>query len=303
MKTPFFSVIIPTYNRGEDLIRCFESLKNQTYKNFEVLLCDDGSTDNTEEIVDLYKKELNILHIWDKNWGGPAKPRNNGIKIAKGEWICFLDSDDSWLPDKLEVVYNFTTDFDVIYHDLSVLNDPSNIINGRQFKTPVFDEIFKKNCILNSSACVRKSIISKTDGLSEDLDIVGVEDLDFWLKLAQVTNKFKYIPKILGVYNTGGGNLHHNVYHMYRGVLKVLNKYKSHSLYSECIRERYLHYLPFLSIFHKKEAFKIVRKIISIHPIWIMYVFLILIPKSVLLFFLKPLVKRFFKNYIYIVES
>jgi len=85
------SVIIPTYNRSKELKRCLESLTRQTYKKFEVIVCDDGSTDNTKEVVNSYRNVLNIIYIKDENFGGPARPRNNGIKLSNGEYIAFLD--------------------------------------------------------------------------------------------------------------------------------------------------------------------------------------------------------------------
>src|SRR6266545_511842 len=104
-KPPFFSVVIPTYNRAEKLRRALESLLHQSYGDFEVLVCDDGSTDGTREVVSAYAGELQISYLWEENWGGPARPRNRGIAAAQGKWVCFLDADDWWHPDKLAKVH------------------------------------------------------------------------------------------------------------------------------------------------------------------------------------------------------
>ena len=75
-----FSIIIPTYNRALLLKRCLDSLCSQTYRDFEVIVCDDGSTDGTNEIINQFEDKLSLKYLYDTNWGGPARPRNNGIK-------------------------------------------------------------------------------------------------------------------------------------------------------------------------------------------------------------------------------
>ena len=93
------SVIIPTYNRGYCLCEAIDSVLAQTYTNIEIIVVDDGSTDSTEEILKKYGPE--IQYLWQENQG-VSSARNLGIRAAKGEWIAFLDSDDEWLPNKLE---------------------------------------------------------------------------------------------------------------------------------------------------------------------------------------------------------
>jgi len=86
---PVFSVVVPTYNRAEKVCRAIKSVLNQSFSDFEILVMDDGSTDNTCEVV----KELadpRITYEWAKNFGGPAAPRNRGINLAKGKYIAFL---------------------------------------------------------------------------------------------------------------------------------------------------------------------------------------------------------------------
>lgn len=97
------SVIIPTYNREKVLARSIKSVLNQTYRDFELIIIDDGSTDNTETLVKQYQeKDKRILYYKQGNQGASAA-RNSGIELAKGEYIAFQDSDDEWLPNKLEV--------------------------------------------------------------------------------------------------------------------------------------------------------------------------------------------------------
>lgn len=211
---PFFSIVIPTYNRAEQLRRALNSIANQTYRDFEVIVCDDGSKDNTEQVVASFANQFPITYLWDKNWGGPARPRNRGIREAKGEWICFLDSDDWWYSKKLETVKKDLDayDADVVYHDLDIYTLKGKLfwkkVRGKRFKKPVHVALLKNGGgLANSSTVVRKEIINQVGGLSENKSLIAAEDYDLWLKISRVTDKFCYIPQTLGAYWNGGGNI------------------------------------------------------------------------------------------------
>lgn len=207
MNSPFFSVIIPTYNRADRLKVALDSLVAQTYKLFEVIVCDDGSTDNTRDIANCYRENLQLKYIWEENWGGPARPRNNGIKEAKGDWICFLDSDDWWYPSKLEEIVKFTFDVDLIYHDLDIYRGGKKSLRkmkGRLMKENITKELLiYGNAIPNSSVSVRKCLIEQNGFFSEERELIAVEDSEYWIRLSLLSNKFLYIPMSLGVYFIG----------------------------------------------------------------------------------------------------
>ena len=118
-----FSVIIATYNRNQYLKECLDSLVNQTFKNFEVIVVDDGSTDNTEETIKKFTDVLHLKYVKIPNSGYPAKPRNVGVKNASAEWLCFLDSDDKWTKDKLKTCVSYLKDYDVVYHKLKYFGE------------------------------------------------------------------------------------------------------------------------------------------------------------------------------------
>ena len=101
MEKKLVSVITTTHNRGNIIKECINSVLNQTYKNFEYIIVDNGSTDNTKEIVHAFK-DKRIKYIWQENSGSPAGSRNTGMMAAKGYYIAICDSDDLWLPQKLE---------------------------------------------------------------------------------------------------------------------------------------------------------------------------------------------------------
>lgn len=211
---PKISVVIPTHNRAVELERCLDSLVEQTFKNFEVWVCDDGSTDNTSKVVQSYLCKLNVHYNWNKNFGGPARPRNIGWRLANAEYIAFLDSDDWWSPKKLEESILCLEDgADFVYHQLYLVKSEFQKFNWRKVKThqlcsPVFQYLVTNgNIIPNSSVVVRKSLLEKVQGLSEESDMVAMEDYDCWLRIAKHTERFLLLDKTLGYYWAGGGNI------------------------------------------------------------------------------------------------
>lgn len=103
---PLISIIVPVYNTGEYLSRCLDSILNQTYKNIEVIIIDDGSTDDSLKIIREYAKRNSAIKYFTQNNSGQATARNKGIKYADGEYIMFVDSDDYVSNDFCEVAYN-----------------------------------------------------------------------------------------------------------------------------------------------------------------------------------------------------
>lgn len=211
VSSPFFSIIIPTYNRAELLKRALESVTAQTFADFEVIVCDDGSSDQTLEVVDIFNERIAITYLREENWGGPARPRNNGLKVARGKWICFLDADDWWYPCKLATVFPSTGLADVLHHDCDVYDDIGKkflTMRGRQLKKPAFVDLMTGwNALHTSTVCVRKSILDKVGGFSEDKTLIAIEDFDLWLRISRVTDRFTHISRLLGAYWDAGGNI------------------------------------------------------------------------------------------------
>lgn len=210
---PFFSVVIPTYNRASKLHRAIESVLAQSYDNFEILVMDDGSTDNTAGIVASFSDER-IKYKWDKNFGGPSRPRNRGIALSKGEWICFLDADDWWMENKLQVCFGCINEkVDLVYHDLEIVSEqPQHFsrkkIKSRQVKQPVLiDLLLKGNAIVNSSVVVRKNLLKQIGGINESVEMIASEDYNTWLRIAQLTEQFVFLPCRLGYYLTHNQNI------------------------------------------------------------------------------------------------
>lgn len=206
-----FSIIIPTYNRALDLKRALVSLTNQNYKKFEVLICDDGSTDNTYEIANEFKSKLNINYKKIQNSGKPAIPRNLGIANAKGKYIAFLDSDDWWHENKLQLAFEYLEKgADLVYSDFYKVKSlmEKEIVKVRELKENITIDLLKNgNAICNSSVVVRKSILDEVGFFNEGKEYIAWEDFDLWLRISKITNRFVHINQPLVYYWFGGGNI------------------------------------------------------------------------------------------------
>jgi glycosyltransferase involved in cell wall biosynthesis len=203
---PLISIIIPTYNHSRYLGRALQSIYDQTYGNWEAIIVDNHSTDDTCDVVKKFD-DPRVSYLKIHNGGIIAASRNMGINAAKGNWIAFLDSDDWWSVDKLETCSKYIDDnLDLIHHDLDVVYDQPRFFRrrhsgSRQLKSPMLkDLLIKGNAIGNSTVIVRKKLLTKVGGISEDKNMVASEDYNTWLRIAALTERFRYLPKSLGCY-------------------------------------------------------------------------------------------------------
>ena len=180
---PLFSIVIPTYNHAHFIGRALQSVIDQTYTNWEAIVIDNHSEDNTDNVVHSFNEpRITLLKIHNK--GVIAASRNMGINAAKGIWIAFLDSDDWWTPNKLNVCYRLINDHvDLIYHRLKIVRKIPDFFSRKtikswQVKTPVIiDLLVNSNPIPNSSVVVRKSLLNQIGGIIENEEMITSEDL------------------------------------------------------------------------------------------------------------------------------
>jgi glycosyltransferase involved in cell wall biosynthesis len=213
---PSLSVVIPAYNRSAELRRVLESLALQTVKEFEVVVCDDGSSEDIPAVLLPFKEQLAVQYVRIPNSGGPARPRNTAIAAARGDWIALLDSDDWWDPNYIERMQQQLADScDVAYCRLRVVHARGAEQQGeqRQWVGDAFDgELLRQmivigNPIANSAAVVRKAAFEQMGGLCEDRALSAVEDFDLWLRLAEAGMRFKFVDEVLGSYWVGIDNI------------------------------------------------------------------------------------------------
>ena len=205
------SIIIPTYNSATLLARALHSVLEQTYSNWEALVIDNHSADDTDAVVNSCG-DVRIQLLKTHNYGVIAKSRNIGIQQATGRWVAFLDADDWWTSTKLDCSLAALKDgADVVYHDLWRVS-PRNIwgkriIRSRRLGPPILQDLYwNGNGLLNSSVVVSRDLLYSVGGLNESPALVGAEDFEYWLRLARQTNSFVKLPGIHGYYWLGTGN-------------------------------------------------------------------------------------------------
>jgi len=181
---PLFSVIIPTYNRKDFLPKAIDSVLSQTFKDFEFIIIDDGSIDETKKLVFSYN-DRRITYVYQENHG-VAHARNRGLEKAKGEWIAFLDSDDWWLPQKLVSVsqsIDCFRDFQV-FHTEEIWYRHGDRLNQKKVHKKrsgyIYPHAVKLCCISISTAVLHKSVFEDIGVFDETLPVC--EDYDFWLR-------------------------------------------------------------------------------------------------------------------------
>lgn len=210
---PEISVIIPTYNRGHLISETIDSVLSQSFRDLEILVIDDGSTDNTQEILKKYSGNVTYINI--KHSGLPAVVRNVGLKHARGIYIAFLDSDDIWLPEKLEKeigILENSPDTGLVCSNAYVLKanedrEKELYLKENQGKSGhVLADLLKDNFIINSSVLVRRSAIDQAAIFSENPELRALEDYDLWLRIAMIT-KICFILEPLLSYRDHGGSI------------------------------------------------------------------------------------------------
>jgi glycosyltransferase involved in cell wall biosynthesis len=211
---PFFSVVIPTYNREDIIKNAIDSVLNQTYDNFEIIVIDNGSTDNTRQSIESYSKNK-IKYFYQTGSGSPASPRNAGIRSSSAPWVCFLDSDDYWLPNKLEFLKKTIEEnskLDVIYHYEIMINQSNGkkslLSQSRALENVYQDMLENGNKLSTSATSIRRSFLKSHQlFFNENHDFDIVEDYDLWLRVANKKANFYLLKEVLGVYVVNGNNL------------------------------------------------------------------------------------------------
>jgi glycosyltransferase involved in cell wall biosynthesis len=205
---PLVSVVIPNYNHGRYLSRALKSVLDQTYTNWEVIIIDNHSTDNTDEVIaDFIDSRIICLKI--HNGGAIAASRNAGIMAANGMWIAFLDSDDYWNPDKLSIcLKRLSLGVDLVCHGLRLFGNKKerNRLYGPIERASFNSLLYKGNCIATSATVVRREAILLVGGFNEDQSFITAEDYHLWLKLSKIGVKIEFIDQVLGGYRYHSSN-------------------------------------------------------------------------------------------------
>lgn len=205
MKNYLYSIVIPAYNAEKFIVSCLDSIKNQTYKNYEIIVVNDGSKDATVPVIKKYVEDnpkLNI-HLIEQENGGAASARSRGIELSAMDYIAFLDADDVWYSEKLEKVNLALNNYnaDVIYHDeyeIGLDGGKKRTYNRQLSETPFDDLIINGNALSTSTVVVEKTLMLKSNTFKEGKR--AGEDIECWIKLAENGATFYHINEPLGEY-------------------------------------------------------------------------------------------------------
>ncbi len=209
---PLVSVVIPTYNSGSYVVEAIESVLAQTYKNFEILVVDDGSTDDTKEVLVKYEGKIRYLY---KSNGGVSLARNYGIEHSAGDYVAFLDADDVWLPEKLvkqmaaiarepgaEAAHTAFSIGDVKLETIGM----GKVLRSEQ---EVLDDLFFVGNVVGtpSSVVVEKEMLARIGGFDPELSQCA--DWDMWIRIALATG-IVFVDEPLIKYRQHDGNMSNN---------------------------------------------------------------------------------------------
>ena len=270
MTNPLVSVVIPAYNRAHTIRACIESIINQTYKNLEILVVDDCSTDNTVEVVRSFgDSRIKIIEL--ENNSGAQKARNEGIKAASGEWIAFQDSDDEWYTEKIEkqvkiLEENNWNKYLVVHSDGILQHFEKGAIKPITYPALNGENVY--STALSGASALFISIFASKQALSEigflDENVLAYQEWDTTIRLAKIC-KFVYIDEPLFVYNVHSGNtISKSGSQAYKGFCYILDKNKSDILklcsydvyesqllyiFNKCLKEKVK--APYYEIFKK----------------------------------------------------
>lgn len=235
MKPPLISVIIPAYNSSRFIEETVLSVLNQTYKEFELLIVDDGSTDSQKEIVQrIARCDTRINYFYQQNQGVSAA-RNFGFKKSSGEYVAFLDSDDVWLPDNLRLKLDkfMSGNYGLVHSDAIVIDENSNLTEE---KLQGAEGMILQDMLAwegtripgPSSVLVKRSVIDQIGVFDKNLSTSA--DQDFFFRIAACF-EIGRVPEVTWKYRVHNGNMHSNISLMEKDVLYVYQKAYNNKLF------------------------------------------------------------------------
>ena len=228
--SPFVSVVIPTYNHATMLQRALATVVEQTYQNWNAIVVNNFSTDNTLEVVAAFN-DPRIQCVNFRNNGVIGASRNEGIALATGKYVAFLDSDDTWFPTKLEqCVEVLESGSDLVCHAEYWIDESGKsrlVAYGPSEAATHHNLIYKGNRISTSATVVRTVLLKEVHGFDVAPELISTEDYDLWIRLAAKSDKFAFISEPLGEYHRHDNNVSANIEKHLAAELALLAKHFS----------------------------------------------------------------------------
>jgi glycosyltransferase involved in cell wall biosynthesis len=239
---PLVSVVIATFNMGQYLPKAVDSILQQTWKNLEVIVVDDGSTDNTPDVMQNYSNDSRVNYIRNQNQGQP-KAKNCGIKNTKGDFIAFCDADDFWEQKKLEIQMPLFSnpEVGVVYSEVSFIDENNVPFSKSQHEVrhsgKITDQMLIENFVPFGTSVIRRKCIEQ-NGIFDEEFRMGI-DWDLWLRYS-LDWEFVYAPEKTYVYRVWSGQMSNNYRGRYDHAKRILTKFShqhSHKLSAASIRK------------------------------------------------------------------
>jgi len=298
--SPRVSVIIPTYNRAHLIDRAIQSVLSQTYQDFEVIVVDDGSTDKTEEVVLSFGSEK-MRYVRHETNRGVAAARNTGVRVARGEYIAFQDSDDEWYPNRLEIIskivedrkdIDFIISYGKVMKNGEIIGDVGRApwINDLS-KEELVVRLFSGNFIALQAVVVKKEKIIEVGGFDESFP--SAEDYDLWLRLIPICSVLFVERPVYNLYLTReciSADIKKGLESQIRAFYKnqnILKRYIRSRARYYAIRQRYLSGIFYLAAWYVSTT-KCSKKL----ALLLYLLSFILLPNLGILYYIKSLVKR-----------
>ena len=214
---PLFSVIIPLYNKAENIRDTLNSALEQTFQDFEIIIIDDGSTDNSMEIVNTHTDSR--LKVFSKENEGVSLARNYGVSKANGKFMAFLDADDFWKTDHLEVLNSlilsypkitwFASRYEIKHHEGLVIPMQTNLLDEDEVFEGVVEDYFRYSLVSSlawtSAVCMKKEFFNDLGGFNKRITFGAGEDTDLWIRAA-LRSPLVFSYKITAQHNLMGAN-------------------------------------------------------------------------------------------------
>lgn len=268
------SVVIPTFNHGQFIQETLESVFTQTYRNIEIIVVDDGSTDNTFDLLSQYRNRIKIIKQDNK---GVASARNRGFLESTGEYIQFIDADDLLVSTKFEIQLDYLNKnkhINLVYSDFLFFNTKNkNNTYSPDFKYEtinIFPKLLNYNFIWIQTVLIRRSLFNKLKGFKGKGDyLLGVDDWEFVLRAAYTEKEIGFIPEVLVLIRRSTQGLTSNREAMSREAIHALKEFRKYVSKEDkkkyklkkIIRHR--QYLYGIYLFDSGYYFKSIREVIK----------------------------------------
>ncbi|HEX7295767.1 MAG TPA: glycosyltransferase family A protein [Pyrinomonadaceae bacterium] len=262
-KHPTVSVVIPAYNSARYITQALDSVKAQTFNDYEVIVVNDGSDDRAELEAQLASHPLEIIYISQNNRGVSAA-RNAAINVARGEFYAQIDADDQWLPDYLEVQLGFLRDnpeVALVYPNATIIGDGAGVQLEFMKISPsegevTFESLIREKCLVMTSVTARMNAVREAGVFDESLR--SCEDFDLWLRMVKHGARLAYHRRQLVLYRRHEGSLSSDRVWMTRHLVAVFEKCRQNleltTAEAEALKERISHHSALLALYEGKRA-------------------------------------------------